>query len=327
MSTISIITGITGQDGAYLAKLLLGKGHRVIGVVRPGQTRYPIHGLEYLNIDRQVSLVECDLCSTTEFRALLGSIKPQEVYNLAGQSSVKRSFDNPSETLAFNYNSVLNMLEVIRLEAPHIHFYQASSSEMFGDIPNLPLREDMSFNPVSPYAASKAAAHFIAKNYRTAYGLFISCGILFNHESYLRPQHFFVKKIITEALEVAAGKRQTIRVGNLAARRDLGYAPRYVETMYLMLQQDKPDDFLICSGQSVELSEIAHYICDKTGIDRDVLKSDPALYRPLDIPDIYGDNRKAKRELGWEYDMSFFDVLDLLIDEEMKNRDGAAGRV
>jgi GDPmannose 4,6-dehydratase len=319
MVKTSLITGITGQDGAYLAQLLLGKGHRVVGVVRHSQLGLPVAGLEYLGVAPRVRLVACDVCSDGEVRALLEAVQPDEIYNLASQSSVRQSFHEPGRTLAFNTVSVLTLLDAIRVVAPGIRFYQASSSEMFGSVPTLPIYEDMTFHPLSPYAVSKAAAHWIAKNYRESYGVFAACGILFNHESYLRPRSFFVKKLICETLEVAAGKRRHITVGNLSAKRDFGYAPHYVEAMYLMLQYEKPDDFLICSGCSVSLQEIAHYVCDQGGVDRSALQVDADLLRPLDIPDMYGDNTKARQALGWHYTVSFFDVIDRLIAEEKRN--------
>ena len=319
MTKTSLITGITGQDGAYLAQLLLGKKHRVVGVVRHSQKGLPVAGLEYLGIAPQVHLLACNLCSAIEVRALLETVRPDEIYNLASQSSVRQSFDKPGQTLTFNTFSVLTLLEAIRDTAPGIRLYQASSSEMFGKIPTLPIREDTAFHPLSPYAVSKASAHWMAKNYRESYGLFVACGILFNHESYLRTRNFFVKKFICEALEVAAGKRQHIAVGNLSAKRDFGFAPHYVEAMYLMLQHEEPDDFLICSGKSVTLQEIAHYVCDRAKIDRCAIHADPDLFRPLEIPDIYGDNIKARQRLGWNYNMSFFDVIERLIVEEKNN--------
>ena len=316
MIKTSLITGITGQDGAYLAQLLLGKGHRVVGVIRHSQKHLPVAGLKYLGIDPQVHLVACNLCSDVEVRALLETVRPDEIYNLASQSSVRQSFHDPGQTLAFNTRSVLTLLESIRSIAPGIRLYQASSSEMFGKIHKLPIREDMAFHPLSPYAVSKASAHWMAKNYRESYGLFVACGILFNHESFLRTRDFFVKKLICEALEIAAGKRQHIIVGNLSAKRDFGFAPHYVKAIYLMLQHEKPDDFLICSNKSISLQEIAHYVCDRANIDRSLIQVDADLFRPLDIPDMYGDNIKARQVLGWRYDLSFFDVLEQLIVEE-----------
>ena len=315
----SLITGITGQDGAYLARLLLSKGHRVVGVVREGQAGAPVWGLGYLGVAAEVELAACDLCSPGAVKNLLAAYRPDEIYNLASQSSVRRSFAAPHETLSFNIVSALTLLEAVRADAPRTRFYQASSSDMFGPIPALPIVEDMAFHPVSPYAASKASAHWIAKNFRESYGLFVSCGILFNHESYLRTRDFFVKKIICEALEVARGERSHIAAGNLAAKRDFGYAPRYVEAMYLMLRHDSPGDFLICSGTSLALRDIAAHVCRTVGISPDVVRQEPHLFRPLDIADIYGDNQKARQLLGWSYDLSFYEVLDNLIEEEKRN--------
>ena len=194
MVTTSLITGITGQDGSYLARLLLAKGHRVVGVVRPGQEKLPIRGLEYLGIASRVSVVPVSLCSAEEIMDLLVSERPDEIYNLAAQSSVVRSFEAPGDTLAFNTMSVLTLLECLRKSHPAVRFYQASSGEMFGRIPTLHITEDTALNPVSPYAVSKASTHWMAKNYRDIHGLFVSCGILFNHESHLRSRNFFIKK-------------------------------------------------------------------------------------------------------------------------------------
>jgi GDPmannose 4,6-dehydratase len=297
MYKISLITGITGQDGAYLARLLLEKGHRVTGIVRHGQEKIPVFGLDYLSIMDKVQILPCDLCSSYEVGELLANVQPDEIYNLAGQSSVSQSYKIPNKTLNYNILSVLTLLEEIRCNVQNIKFYHASSSEMFGIIKQLPIVEDMSFHPVSPYAVSKASAHWIAKNYRESYGLFISCGILFNHESYLRSRNFFIKYLICEALEISLGNKDKLILGNLNLRRDFGFAPSYVEAMYLMLQHKKPDDFLVCSGSSILLQEIADYVCDKIGIDRSCLVQSKELFRPLDIPDIYGDNSKVKNEL------------------------------
>ncbi|EMG38416.1 GDP-D-mannose dehydratase [Desulfocurvibacter africanus PCS] len=314
----SIITGIGGQDGAYLSRLLLERGHEVLGVIRPGQSG-TLPGLVQVGVSNEVRLVQCDLCSYEAVAELIATFRPDEVYNLAAQSSVSRSFLLPGETISFNTLSVLTLVRVIHECAPHVRMYQASSSDMFGKVPQLPIKEDMAFHPLSPYAVSKASAHWIAKNYRESFKLFIACGILFNHESPLRTRNFFVKKLICEALEVKQGKRETIRIGNLALKRDFGYAPRYVEAMYGMLQHDSPGDYLICSGRSVLLTDIANHICDSIGISRDRLVTDPALFRPLDIPDIYGCNQRARQILNWEYSLDFMDVLDILIEAEQQH--------
>jgi GDPmannose 4,6-dehydratase len=320
-----LITGISGQDGAYLARLLLDEGHRVIGTVRQPPPDGGLFRLKYLGIDGRVRLEICDLTDRAQVTALIAQVRPDEIYNLAAQSSVGYSFGDPAGTLAFNIMSVLNLLEVIRVHASHVRLYQASSGEMFGKISELPVVEDMLFHPMSPYAASKASAHWMAKNYRESYGVFVSCGILFNHESYLRPPHFFVKKVLRESLAIARGTQRTLRVGNLDVRRDFGYAPDYVKAIWLMLQQDHPGDYLICSGRSILLRDIVHCVFDELGIPLDRMEIAPELFRPLDIPDHYGDNRKARDELGWHYDLDFFDVLRRLLREEQLNQDADRG--
>ena len=187
---------------------------------------------------------------------------------------------------------------------------------MYGHINTLPLRENSIFHPVSPYGISKASAHWITVNYRESFGLFTTSGILFNHESYLRGDNFIVKKIIRSALEIKQGKRDVLEVGNIDIKRDFGYAPKYVEAMYLMMQHDKPDDYIIASGKSVSIREIIHYVFDQVGVSKDKIVINKAFFRPNEIVDIYGDASKAKSQLGWQYDMSFFDVLDILIQEE-----------
>lgn len=319
MAKCSVITGISGQDGAYLAALLLEKGHDVIGIVRPDKLHTPLSGLAYLGLRDHVRIMACDLCDYNSVSALLTRWRIDEIYNLAAQSSVSRSFIIPGETLTFNMLSTLTLVRALHERAPNVRFYQASSSDMFGCVPHLPIMEDMAFHPLSPYAVSKAAAHWIAKNYRESFGLYIACGILFNHESPLRTRAFFVKKLICEALEVKRGQRKTIAVGNLSLRRDFGYAPRYVEAMYLMLQHEAPGDYLICSGKSVSLKSIADHICQHIGISPDVVTPEPSLFRPLDIPDIYGSSQRARERLGWTYDMDFMDVIDILIDAEIHN--------
>lgn len=313
----ALITGITGQDGAYLAKLLIQKGYKVYGSLRDCSVS-KTKGLEYLGIQDDVQLITVDLLNYQEVETLIKEIKPTEIYNLAAQSSVAASFKNPNETLQFNVQSVLNLLEAIRTVNKDIHMYQASSSEMFGKVDKLPINEKTQLNPLSPYAASKAAAHLLVENYRVHYGLFVVSGILFNHESYLRGENFFMKKIIRDSILVSEGKKEVLSVGNIEVRRDFGYGPKYVEAMWKMLQNDKPKDYIICSGESVLLKDIVLYVFNKFNIPESKLVVDPQFYRPNDIEDIYGDSSKTKEELGWDYDMSFYDVLDILIDEELK---------
>ncbi|HKG08684.1 MAG TPA: GDP-mannose 4,6-dehydratase [Pedobacter sp.] len=313
----AIITGITGQDGAYLAALLNEKGYRVIGLVRSYHT-INTKGLKYLGIDEQIELVECDLADLSQVLATIKHYDPLEIYNLAAQSSVSLSFKQPIGTIQYNVVSVLNMLEAIRMINPLIKFYQASSSEVFGDS-ELPIKETTYINPISPYSISKASAHWITKNYRDSYGLFSCSGFLFNHESYLRSDNFFVKKVILQSIKIKKGLAKTLEVGNIDIKRDFGWAPKYVEAMYLMLQQDSPEDFLICSNQSVTLRSVIEYVFNYLGVGMECLIIDEKLFRPTEILDIYGDNTKAREKLGWTYDTSFFDVLKILIDEELAN--------
>lgn len=314
-SKVAIITGITGQDGAYLAALLNEKGYKIVGLVRSYHT-INIKGLKYLGIDDQVELMECDLADLSQVLATIKHYDPAEIYNLAAQSSVSLSFKQPIGTIQYNVVSVLNILEAIRMINPEIRFYQASSSEVFGDS-ELPIRETTYINPISPYSISKASAHWITKNYRDSYGLFSCSGFLFNHESYLRSDNFFVKKVISQAVKISRGLAENLKVGNIDIKRDFGWAPKYVEAMYLMLQQDQPDDYLICSNRSITLRSVIEYVFKHLDIPMDALIIDQAFFRPTEILDIYGDNSKAKEKLGWDYNLTFFDVLKILIDEEL----------
>lgn len=319
MSKVAIITGVTGQDGAYLSRLLLQEGYEVIGLTR-SYTSSATGGLKQLGIEKEVNLQGCDVTDFSQLFKIFKTFQPTEIYNLAAQSSVSLSFKQPIGTIKFNIESVLNLLESIRLFNPAIRFYQASSSEMFGKIHQLPITENEVFHPLSPYAISKASAHWLTVNYREAYHLFTSCGVLFNHESYLRTNNFFIKKVITEAIAIKKGTQAVLKVGNLEVKRDFGWAPRYVEAMYLMLQQPTPDDYLICSGSSVSLLQIIEYVFDYLELDKDKIVIDPDLFRPTDIEDIYGDPTKAKQKLGWNYNMHFMEVLNILIEEEWNGK-------
>lgn len=314
----AIVTGITGQDGAYLSKLLLDKNYRVIGLIR-SHYGSNLDRLKYLGIIGSVELVECDLRDLSQVLNIIAAHKPDEIYNLAAQSSVSLSFQQPIGTISFNVNSVLNFLEAIRLLNPAIRFYQASSSEMFGKVQDLPITEQTMVHPLSPYAISKVTGHYICINYRESYNLYTSCGILFNHESYLRGENFFIRKLIRGAFDLLNGKKDNLEFGNLDIRRDFGWSEKYVEAMWLMLQQDKPDDYVISSGQSLSLREIVHYVFDKLKLDKARIKVNPALFRPTEIEDIYGSSDKARRQLNWHYDISFFEVLDIIMEEERKN--------
>lgn len=316
----AIITGISGQDGSYLAALLIKKGYDVIGLVR-SQGSTELRGLQYLGIRQKVIIEECDLLDISQIIKLLFQYKPSEIYNLAAQSSVSMSFKQPIGTFRFNTMSVYNLLEAIKLADKTIKFYQASSSEMYGKVNDLPITENSVLHPVSPYAISKAAAHWSCIHYRESYDMFVCCGILFNHESYLRSNNFFMKKIITDSIRISRGALTELLVGNIDICRDFGYAPLYVEGMYLMMQAEKADDFILCSGKPVKLRQIIEYIFSKLEIDMSCYKISKELYRPADIENIYGDSRKAQEKLGWNYRLTYKDLLDKLLAEELQNID------
>lgn len=313
---VALITGVTGQDGAYLAKLLLEHDYKVIGLVRDFKN-INTKGLDYLGITSQVILEVCDLLDISNIINIVTQYQPTEIYNLASQSSVGESFNHPIGTLNFNIISVVNLLESIKITDKRIKFYQASSSEMFGSTNSLPFVEQSIFHPVSPYGISKASAHWITVNYRESFGLFTTSGILFNHESVLRGNHFIIKKIIRTALEIKNGTKESLEVGNIDIKRDFGYAPKYVEAMYLMMQHEKPDDYIISSGKSLSIREVIYYIFEKLEISKDKIVVNEAFFRPNEIVDIYGNSSKAKEQLNWDYSMNFFEVLDILIDEEL----------
>jgi GDPmannose 4,6-dehydratase len=316
----AIITGITGQDGAYLSKFLLTKEYKIVGLTRKKNSD-SFNNLKYLGIFESIIIEECDLTNLTQLIKLFNKYLPDEVYNLAAQSSVSFSFHQPIATIHFNIVSVLNLLEVIKMIYPKkkIRFYQASSSEMYGKVDALPITENTVFHPLSPYAISKASAHWITVNYRESYGIFACCGVLFNHESFLRSNTFFIKKIIRESLRISEELQEYLFVGNIDIKRDFGFAPQFVEAMWLMLQKDVPSDYLVCSGKSYTLRNIIEHVFNKLNIDISKIKIDTSLYRPIDIEDIYGNNSKAKLELNWNYNLDFMDAIDLILSEEKNN--------
>lgn len=316
----AVITGITGQDGAYLSQLLLSRNYRVIGLTR-SYNPDNLRSLKYLGIADDIRIIDCDLTDITQILKIMNNFSPDEIYNLAAQSSVSVSFNQPIGTIQFNIISVLNLLETLKMmqAGRDIRFYQASSSEMFGKVINLPITENTVFHPLSPYAISKATAHWLTVNYRESYNLFACCGVLFNHESYLRTNNFFVKKVIQDSLRIHHGLQDILQVGNIDINRDFGFAKKYVEVMWLMLQQESPDDYLVCSGRSISLRSIIEHLFNRLDISADKLVINKDLYRPTDIIDIYGDNRKAKEKLNWKYDLDFLDVVDGMLEEEQRN--------
>lgn len=315
---VAIITGISGQDGPFLAKLLLEKGYKVVGTVRSYRCANT-KNFEYLNIDKKIVLEELDLLDMANVIRIIQKYSPSEIYNLAAQSSVGLSFEQPIGTFSFNTTSVNNLLESIRLFSPLTKLYQASSSEMYGSVKNMPITLETPMHPISPYGVSKMASYFMLTTYRESYGLFLANGVLFNHESFLRSNNFFVKKVIRDSIAIKNGKLDNLVVGNLNVKRDFGYAPAYVEAMWEILQADYPDDFIICSGVSIRLRDIVEYVFGKLDLDKGLIVENKNFFRPNEIDEIYGDNSKAKEVLNWKYELSFFDVLDILIDEEIKN--------
>ena len=316
----AMITGITGQDGAYLTKFLLTKGYNIIGLLRNNKEA-DLKNLEYLRLNDNVRFIKTDLLNLSNIIKILETIDIDEIYNLAAQSSVASSFDRPIETINFNIISTANLIEAIRITNPKIKFYQASSSEMFGNVDkkNLPINKNIAFEPVSPYGISKAASHWITVNYRKAYNIFAVCGICFNHESVLRKKYFVTKKIINTAVKISMGLDKELKLGNLNVYRDWGYAPKYVEAMWLMLQQDVPYDYVISSGEAHSLKEFVKNVFEKLDVDtKKYVKIDKEFCRPIDIQINYGDNSEAKNKLKWNYNISFKQLIDKLVEDEIQ---------
>ena len=313
----ALISGITGQDGTYLSKLLIERGYRVIGVLDPLRDSN-LWGLNYVGVLPQVTLVRANLHDFIDCQRLLLETEPDEIYHLAAQSSVSASFREPAMTMRVNTQPVINLLEAIRTLNSEIRFYHASSSEMYGRVEACPIGSKTLFNPVSPYAVSKVAAHQTVRSYRDSYSLYAVSGILFNHESVLRKSGFFTRKLIESAIEIASGKRDSVSFGNLDVKRDFGFAPDYVNAMWLMLQQDDPEDFLICTGESVSLREIVEHIFTRVGASLDTINIDQSLYRPNEIADIYGDPSRASEVLDWKSQYNAFETMDLIVDETLE---------
>lgn len=300
MSRRALICGISGQDGSYLARLLLSKGYEVWGTSRDGQFS-KFGGLNALSIVDQVNIL---LMFPEDFRSVIqvfSAVRPHEIYNLAGQSSVGLSFEQPLETFSSIATGTVNQLEAIRIVDKSIRFYSAGSSECFGDTGELAASEAAVFRPQSPYAVAKAAAAWHVSVYRESYDLFACTGILFNHESPLRPEHFVTKKIVSAAQRIAAGSDETLKLGNIEIRRDWGWAPEYVDAMWRMLRQESPGDFVIATGVSQSLQEFVQAVFEEAGLDwLNHVIVDPAFLRPSDPLISVGNPSKAKLYLGWE---------------------------
>ena len=314
MNKKALIFGVSGQDGAYLAKLLLSKGYTVCGTSRDAQIS-SFRNLEYLEIRDRVGLESTALNDFRSVLQVLFKTRPDEVYNLAGQTSVGLSFEQPVETLESIAVGTLNILEAIRFIGEPIKFYNAASSEVFGDINGAAADESTAFSPRSPYAVAKATAFWEVANYREAYGLFACSGILFNHDSPLRPERFVTQKAISSACRIAAGKQDKLYLGNIDIQRDWGWAEDYVEAMYLMLQQEQPDDYVIATGESHKLAEFIEIAFRLVGLDwRDYVISDNELRRPTDIAVSRGSPKKAREKLGWEAKHKIADIVRMMID-------------
>lgn len=310
----ALICGISGQDGAYLAKLLLDKGYIVCGTSRDAQMS-SFNNLVRLGVHDQVKLVSM---ATTDFRSVLQVLTrfaPDEVYNLAGQSSVGLSFEQPVETLESMATATLNLLEAIRFMGQPIRFYNAGSSECFGNTGGEPADENTPFRPRSPYGVAKATAFWEVANYREAYGLFACSGILFNHESPLRPERFVTQKIVTAACRIAAGSRETLQLGNTAIERDWGWAPEYVEAMWRMLQQERPEDYVIATGASYPLESFIEAAFSAAGLDwHDHVIIDQSLFRPSEIARGQGNPTKARQQLGWQAQYQMPAVARMMVE-------------
>jgi GDPmannose 4,6-dehydratase len=316
----ALITGITGQDGSYLAELLLEKGYEVHGMVRRSSTE-KFDRIEHLR-DR-ITLHQADLLDHRSLVDALRAANPDEVYNLAAMSFVAVSWIQPTLTAEFTGVGVTRILEALREVCPGARFYQASSSEMFGKVLETPQKESTPFYPRSPYGVAKVYGHFITVNYRESYDLFACSGILFNHESPRRGLEFVTRKITWHAAAIKAGKVSELRLGNLDAKRDWGYAKDYVEAMWLMLQQDTPDDYVIATGHTHTVRECVEVAFDQVGLDwEQYVVQDDRFLRPAEVDLLVGDSAKAKRQLGWEPQTSFEQLIRLMTDADLQTLTG-----
>ena len=319
----ALITGITGQDGSYLAELLLSKGYEVHGIIRRASTfntgrLEPIYDDPHSGKSRLL-LHYGDLSDASALARLIDKVKPEEVYNLAAQSHVRVSFDSPEYTTDITANGTVRLLEAIRENGIGPRFYQASSSEMYGMVREVPQTEKTPFYPRSPYGCAKVFSFWITVNYRESYGLHASNGILFNHESPRRGETFVTRKITRAVAQIRAGLQDKIFLGNLDAKRDWGYAKEYVEAMWLILQQEKPDDYVIATNETHSVREFLELAFGHAGLDwRQHVEIDPRYFRPAEVDLLIGDYSKAKRQLGWEPKTKFADLVKLMVDADIE---------
>jgi GDPmannose 4,6-dehydratase len=323
----ALITGITGQDGAYLAQFLLDKGYEVHGAVRrSSHGGVADHRLRWLGVGSSVQLHDFDLLDLPSLIRLVDEIRPDELYNLAAQSFVAASWRQPILTSQVTAIGVAHALEAIRLIKPDTRFYQASSSEMYGLIQEAHQSEATPFYPRSPYAVAKLYGHWITVNYRESFGIHASSGILFNHESPLRGREFVTRKVTDAVARIKLGLAEEIRLGNIDARRDWGHARDYVKAMWLMLQQDTPDDYVIATGRSTSVRDMCRIACAHVGIDLErYLVIDPAFFRPAEVDVLLGDPSKANRTLGWEAETSLESMICEMVDADL-SRLSASGQ-
>ncbi len=327
----ALITGITGQDGSYLAELLLAKGYEVHGIIRRAST-FNTGRIDHLYQDPHINGVRLflhygDIADSTNLIKLLYRIQPEEIYHLAAQSHVRVSFDIPEYTGDVTGLGTVRILEAIRETGLKTRFYQASSSEMYGKVQEIPQRESTPFYPRSPYAASKVYAYWVTVNYRESYGIFACNGILFNHESPRRGETFVTRKVTRAVAQIKAGRAEKLYLGNLDAKRDWGYAKEYVDAMWLMLQQDEPDDYVIATGETHSVREFVEEAFSHAGLDwQKHVEIDPKYYRPSEVDLLVGDASKAKARLGWMPQTKFKELIRLMVDADMdsENRPGNA---
>jgi GDPmannose 4,6-dehydratase len=323
MAKTALITGITGQDGSYLAEWLLGQGYRVCGTVRRAST--DTSG-RIKHLQGRIELYQADLLDFTSLASVLDQVRPDEVYNLAAMSFVPTSWKQPVLTAEYTAVGVTRVLDAIRQVCPEARFYQASSSEMYGKARETPQSEATPFHPRSPYGVAKAYGHYITVNYRESYGLFACSGILFNHESPRRGPEFVTRKISQGVARIKRGLAAELRLGNLDARRDWGFAGDYVRAMWLMLQQDKPDDYVVATGATHAVREFVQIAFDHVGLDwRRHVVVDPSLYRPAEVDVLLGDPSKARRCLGWTPEVDFGRLVTMMVAADLAALDQASG--
>ena len=316
MKKTALITGITGQDGSYLADFLLGKGYRVVGMVRRSSSE-KFDRIAHLG--DKVEIYQADLLDQYSITRLVEDVRPDEIYNLAAMSFVPTSWTQPVLTAEFTAIGVTRMLEAIRAVDPKIRFYQASSSEMFGKVQEIPQVETTPFHPRSPYGVAKVYGHWITVNYRESYDLFAVSGILFNHESPRRGLEFVTRKVSNAAARIKLGLADKLPMGNLDSKRDWGFAGDYVQAMWLMLQQDKPDDLLVATGETHSVRELAEVAFSHVGLDyRNHVVQDERFMRPAEVDLLIGNPDKAKRVLGWQPQVNFEELVRMMVDADLK---------